>query len=60
MDTECLYCSSNVFDHDPVFVDEWENDERVEAGQFCNYACLTQYIEDEDLTAGAACRIDLG
>jgi len=25
------------------------------AGQFCNYACLAAYIEEEGLTEGAAC-----
>lgn len=57
MDITCSYCASNVFDHDPVFVTEGEN--REQAGQFCNYACLAEYIEENELTSGACCRIDI-
>jgi hypothetical protein len=50
----CTYCGSDVRDHDPVAVVEGvDDDER--AGVFCNYACLSSWIAEEDLTAGAAC-----
>ncbi|WP_338727791.1 hypothetical protein [Haladaptatus sp. DJG-WS-42] len=55
MTSACTYCSQNVAEHDPVFVEELEAGNRVEAGQFCNYACLTSYIEENHLTTGAAC-----
>jgi hypothetical protein len=60
MSDACTYCGSDVSDHDPVFVEEGAGDGRQEAGQFCNYACLSAHIDDADLTTGACCRIDLG
>ena len=56
--TACTYCGSDVMAHDPVFVEEGTDGDRAAAGQFCNYACLLQHIQDEDLTLGAACHID--
>lgn len=57
--TECTYCGSDVDRHEPVFVAEQErNGERVSVGQFCNYACLHAYIEDEELVYGASCKLD--
>lgn len=58
--TDCTYCGRNVEDHEPVFVEERSGSDRVDAGQFCNYACLARYIEEEGLETGACCRIDLG
>lgn len=55
MGTECTYCGSDIERHDPVYVNEGENDSTNQTGQFCNYACLDRHIEDESLTAGAAC-----
>ncbi|WP_396612318.1 hypothetical protein ACH9L7_03295 [Haloferax sp. S1W] len=51
----CLYCGSDVLHHDPVFVEELDGDERVDVGAFCNYACLSAYIDEESLTTGASC-----
>ena len=59
METACTYCGSDVYEHDAVFVEEARGDERESAGQFCNYACLATYIEENELTHGACCRIDL-
>ncbi|AHZ23874.1 hypothetical protein E6P09_12555 [Haloferax mediterranei ATCC 33500] len=53
--TQCVYCGSDVSCHDPVFVEEAADGERVSVGGFCNYACLSAYIEDEELTTGASC-----
>jgi hypothetical protein len=53
--TECSYCGSNIERHDPVFVAETDDGQRVPSSQFCNYACLSAYIEEEELTSGAAC-----
>ncbi|MFC7167345.1 hypothetical protein [Halospeciosus flavus] len=58
---ECTYCGSDVTRHDPVYVAEDAADGgRVDVGQFCNYACLVQYVEEEGLTEGACCTVDLG
>lgn len=57
--TDCTYCGQTVEAHDPVFVSEDGDDGRVSAGQFCNYACLSAYIEETDLADGACCRIDV-
>lgn len=50
----CAYCDSRIFDHDPICV----RDCTAECGSptyFCNYACLSAYIDESDLTTGAAC-----
>jgi hypothetical protein len=53
---ECTYCGSDLAGYDPVFVQETGADgERVEAGGFCNYACLAAHVEDAGLAQGAAC-----
>ena len=60
METACTYCGSDVTAHDPVYVAEERESDRVDAGRFCNYACLVAHIEAEGLTEGACCRIDGG
>jgi hypothetical protein len=52
---ECTYCDSDLAAYDPVFVEETEAGERVPAGAFCNYACLSAHIDDADLACGDAC-----
>lgn len=58
--TDCTYCGCEVAAHDPVYVEERDEDtgERVPAGAFCNYACLVAHVEAEDLQAGATCELD--
>ena len=70
--TDCTYCGCAVEAHDPVFVYEEREDadedederedaaenERVLAGQFCNYACLSAHVEESNLADGAICRLD--
>ena len=53
MGQDCTYCDSDVSEHDPVFVAEGAD--RTPAGQFCNYACLTAWVEREGLETGACC-----
>ncbi len=53
MGRKCTYCGSDVAAHDPVYVADEPGGEPT--GSFCNYACLESHIEDEGLTAGAAC-----
>lgn len=52
---ECTYCGQDLDLHEPVFVEETRDGERVPAGGFCNYACLQSHIEDAALTTGASC-----
>ena len=59
MDTDCTYCGSDVYEHEALFVEEAQNGGRNQTGQFCNYACLSAYIEENELTEGACCRIAL-
>lgn len=55
-DTEemCAYCSSRIFDHDPICVRDCNHD-CGSPEYFCNYACLSVYIEENNLTTGDAC-----
>lgn len=50
---DCRYCGCLVEQHDPVYVAE--NDPDTEPQPFCNYACLTEYIDQEGLTTGTSC-----
>jgi hypothetical protein len=58
MTTECTYCGSDVYRHDPVFVTEEREFRRVETGAFCNYACLSAHIDEEGLAEGDSCEIE--
>lgn len=58
MDRTCTYCGCIVDDHDPVFVEERQDGERVDAGRFCNYACLARHVEAAGLEEGACCRLE--
>ena len=50
----CAYCGSRIFDHDPICVRDCDDDCGSPA-YFCNYACLSVYIDENDLAAGDAC-----
>lgn len=52
---ECTYCGADLASYDPVFVEETEGGERVPAGAFCNYGCLSAHVEEAGLAEGAAC-----
>jgi hypothetical protein len=54
----CTYCGSDGEAHQPVSVAEREGGKRVPVGDFCNYACLSAYIDDEELVYGASCAFD--
>jgi hypothetical protein len=53
-DELCAYCESRIFDHDPICVRDCDND-CGSPEYFCNYACLSAYIEENSLTTGNAC-----
>ena len=46
----CAYCDARIFDHDPICVRDCGS-----PAYFCNYACLSVYIDENDLAAGDAC-----
>jgi hypothetical protein len=50
---DCAYCDSAVEEHDPVYVSEGAVD--ADPMPFCNYACLTSYVDKRGLTDGASC-----
>ena len=52
MDIDCTYCGSDVYEHEALFVAEAQDGEREQTGQFCNYACLSTYIDEENLVTG--------
>ncbi|WP_336362736.1 hypothetical protein [Halalkalicoccus salilacus] len=37
-----------MYAHDPLFLEseKGEEDERLPVGRFCNYACLTPYVDE--------------
>lgn len=54
-DEKCVYCGSCIFEHDPICVRDC-TDNCQSPRYFCNYACLSAYIDETDLTAGDACK----
>ncbi|WP_018257267.1 hypothetical protein [Halomicrobium katesii] len=53
-DQSCACCRSAIFDHDPIYVRECTDDCGL-SSYFCNYACLSSFIDERDLTVGDAC-----
>jgi hypothetical protein len=53
----CAYCDSPIFDHDPICVRDC-NDDCGSPTYFCNYACLSAYIAENNLTTNDACEWD--
>ncbi|MEF8881972.1 MAG: hypothetical protein V5A34_05540 [Halapricum sp.] len=51
----CTYCGSDLGSYEPIYVEETRNGDRVAVGGFCNYACLSAYIDENELTYGTAC-----
>jgi len=54
-DETCTYCGSCIFDHDPICVRDCD-DNCGSPIYFCNYACLSAYINENALTTGNACK----
>jgi hypothetical protein len=50
----CAYCESLIFNHEPVCVRDCKDD-CGSPTYFCNHACLSAFIEENDLTTGDAC-----
>jgi len=53
-DQPCAYCESRIFDHDPICVRDCV-DNCGSPEFFCNYACLSAYIDENELVTGNAC-----
>lgn len=53
-DQPCAYCDAPIFDHDPLCVRDCVDD-CGSPTYFCNYACLSSFIDEEGLTVGDAC-----
>jgi len=58
MSRDCTFCGCDVDAHDPVFLEREPDGERVHAGQFCNYGCLSAWIDAEDKAVGTTCEFD--
>jgi len=54
VDETCTYCGSRIFDHDSICVHDCD-DNCGSPEYFCNYACLSTYVDENDLTTGNAC-----
>jgi YHS domain-containing protein len=48
--TDCAYCGCEVEAHDPVVADH-----DGETYPFCNWACLVEYVDREELATGTSC-----
>lgn len=60
MADDCTYCGCDVTAHDPVYVEETDEDGgHIPAGRFCNYGCLAAHVEREGLATGTTCRVEL-
>lgn len=53
-DETCAYCGSHIFDPDPIRARDCDDD-RGSPVYFCNYACLSTYVDENSLTTGDAC-----
>jgi hypothetical protein len=54
VEESCVYCESRIFDHDPICVRDC-NEDCGSPLYFCNFACLSAYIERNELVIGDAC-----
>jgi hypothetical protein len=54
MGRPCSYCDSDVAAHAAVCIRDCTEDCSL-VGRFCNFACLTAYVDDNDLAVGDAC-----
>lgn len=53
-DEPCAYCESRIFDQEPLCVRDC-TDDCDSPTYFCNYACLSAHVDENDLTTGDAC-----
>ena len=53
-DESCAYCGLPIFEHDPICVRDCTADCGAPS-YFCNFACLSAYIDERNLALGDAC-----
>lgn len=53
----CTYCGEPLAAYDPVFVEREQDGERTAEGAFCNYGCLSAWLDETAAATGACCRI---
>lgn len=58
MGFECEHCERDIFDHEPVFVAEFDDGIRSEGMYFCNYACLAAFLDAEAMADGTSCDVN--
>lgn len=49
----CQYCDSAVEEHEPVYVAEGAID--ADPMAFCNFACLTAFVDERGLVDKTSC-----
>ena len=53
----CTYCGEDLAAYDPVFVERERDGERSSEGAFCNYGCLSAWVDETEAVTGACCQI---
>lgn len=56
---ECTYCGQDLEPYDTVVVERETDDARTREGAFCNFGCLTAWLDETDAATGSCCRIDV-
>lgn len=54
---QCTYCDQDLAAYDPVFVERERDGERASEGAFCNYGCLSAWLDETAAATGACCRL---
>lgn len=47
MGAQCSNCQNDIEEDEAVFVEETGYAARTRVGQFCDYTCLKEYIDEE-------------
>lgn len=54
----CTYCEQDLEPYDTVVVERETGDGRTQTGAFCNFGCLSAWLDETEAATGACCRID--
>lgn len=55
----CTYCEQSLEPYDTVVVEREAEDGRNRAGTFCNFGCLSAWLDETEAATGACCHIDV-
>jgi hypothetical protein len=55
---DCTYCGQDLDPYDVVRVEREHEDAWTDEGLFCNYGCLSAWLDESNAAEGACCRID--